>query len=64
MSPIGVEIAATGTSRLRPNFRRFLTELSAEALAMEFEEWEDQLSRAQEHVDAVREEMTRRSRSK
>jgi hypothetical protein len=66
MSPIVVEIAATAytSSRLRPNFRRFLAELSADALSVEFEEWEEELRRAQEHVDAIREEMMRRSHSK
>lgn len=63
MSPIGVEVAATASSRLRPNFRRFLTGLSVDALAIEFEEWEDELSRAQEHLDAICEEMVQRSRS-
>ena len=48
-------------SRLRPNFRRFLGELSAEGLSLELEEWEEELRRAQEHVDAIREEIVRRS---
>ena len=60
VSPIVVEVAAA-TTRLRPNFRRFLAELSADALAVEFEEWEEDLRRAQEHVDAIREEMTSRT---
>lgn len=48
-------------SRLRPNFRRFLAELSAEGLSLELEEWDEELRRAQEHVDAIREEMTVRA---
>jgi hypothetical protein len=61
MSPIAVGIPVE-MSRLRPNFRRFLADLSTDALAVEFEEWEEDLRRAQEHVDAIREEMTGRSR--
>jgi hypothetical protein len=48
-------------SRLRPNFRRFLAELSAEGLSLELEEWDEELRRAQEHVDAIREEITVRA---
>lgn len=48
-------------SRLRPNFRRFLADLSEEGLSLELEEWEEELRRSQEHVDAIREEITLRA---
>lgn len=52
------------TSRLRPTFRRFLIELSDDALAMELEEWSEEVKRAQEHMDAVKEELARRTSAK
>ena len=48
-------------SRLRPNFRRLLADLSSEGLSLELEEWEEELQRAQEHVDAIREEIMSRA---
>ncbi len=47
-------------SRLRPNFRRLLVELSDEALAMELEEWSEECARAEEHVQAIQCERARR----
>lgn len=64
------EAAATGiqeipapTSRLRANFRRFLQGISDEMLRLEYEEWEEEMHRAIEHMEAVEEEMARRGRS-
>jgi hypothetical protein len=47
-------------SRLRPNFRRLLAELSDDALAMELEEWTEECARAEEHVQAIQWERARR----
>jgi hypothetical protein len=47
-------------SRLRPNFRRLLSELSDEALAMELEEWSEECARAEEHIQAIQCERARR----
>lgn len=59
--PVENASAASFQSRLRPNFRRLLADLSSEGLSLELEEWEEELQRAQEHVDAIREEIMSRA---
>lgn len=52
----------TTFSRLRANYREFLKALSDEALETELLEWEEELTRATEHMEAVEEELARRGR--
>lgn len=55
--------AATGLSiqppstRLRTHFREFLRTLPYEALLAEYEEWDEEMKRAIEHLEAVEEEI-------
>jgi hypothetical protein len=68
MTAAGAAAAVTGLcieedhprSRLRTNFARFLRELSDEALEVEFAEWQEERLRAQEHLQAIEEELARR----
>ncbi len=59
----GAAGAATGlsiqppTTRLRTHFREFLRTLPYEALLAEYEEWDEEMKRAIEHLEAVEEEI-------
>lgn len=47
-------------SRLRKNFRELLAVMPTEALWAELEEWREEVERAQEHLQAVEDELARR----
>lgn len=60
LEDLSTGIAEIRRDRIRPNFRRILSEMPQDALWAELEEWQEEVERSKEHVAAIEAEFAKR----